>query len=159
MEDQILNTILKDTYTQTQLNRRLRLLKESLNNQFFGVKNNLFIELEDQNWLDSLDKTIFSQFSQENFNAQFQKLEELGKQIPVLSLYLSFDPPLEEIAKLSNYFRTNFSPNFLFEIKLDPNLVAGSALVWKGVYKDYSLRKYIDDQKERLISEFKQFIK
>ena len=74
-------------------------------------------------------------------------------------IFIPFELPEEGMAALGQRMRRLFGKNFLAEIKLDPNLLAGAALVWDGVYKDYSLREKIEDNRERIIKTLREGMK
>ena len=42
---------------------------------------------------------------------------------------------------------------------VDPRLIAGAALVWKGVYRDYSLRAKLEQKRQELLEEFRKFLR
>lgn len=75
----------------------------------------------------------------------FQKAEKEIREIEPLVIFLPFDLPEEKIPQLGALVRQNFGPKFLMEIKYDPSLIAGAALAWKGIYKDYSVKSKIKD--------------
>jgi len=50
-------------------------------------------------------------------------------------------------------------PRLVFDFKVDPSLIGGCAFVYKGVYKDYSLRARISDNKDKIIGEFRKYFK
>jgi F0F1-type ATP synthase delta subunit len=86
-------------------------------------------------------------------------LDSKINKVNIVTVYLAFEMPNEEIVKLAQNIRTTLKSTVTFlEIKKDANLLAGMALVYKGVYKDYSLRKKLEDQKEKLIMEMRRYI-
>lgn len=157
----ILDQILSTTYTTHQLNKRLRLLKSFLSEKVFTNQesNKSFFDQADSKWLGSLSSDFFKNFTAANFQDIFKQLEEQTKLITPLIIYIPADLPEEEIAKLSTNLRQNYGQNTIMDIKLDPTLLAGCALVWKGVYKDYSLRAKIAEEKDQVLTVFKQYVK
>ncbi|MBI4036681.1 F0F1 ATP synthase subunit delta [Candidatus Daviesbacteria bacterium] len=157
MNNEILNSILANTYTMHDLHHRLRILKTSLEAKFFGMKLSP-LPPDDENWLNSLPVQFLGQFNKDNFYAIFEELEKKIDQISPLVIYLSFEPTPEILQQINLWFRTNLNTRFIFETKLDPSLVGGVALVLNGVYQDFSLRARIQEQKELILTEFKKYV-
>ncbi len=154
----ILNTILKDTYTLTQLKHRLNILKSHLLNSFFGNQIEENLPPPDLNWLKSLPTPIYQQFNKDNVYQIFTDLENKINQFQPLIIYLTFEPDDSVLSQIGTFARKTFKGLLLLDTKFDPNLIAGAALVWKGVYKDYSLRAKIEERKAEMLDSFKKFL-
>ncbi len=155
--DNYLNIILQNTYTLSQLKHRISALKAFLEQQFFGgIKDLSQIDI---NWINSLSPTFLQNFNKDNLASVFEGLQRQITQLQTLTLYLTFDPDIESIQQIGEFARRTFSPLIMLDIKYDPNLIAGTALVWKGVYKDYSLRSKIDARKGEILESFKKFLR
>lgn len=150
--------ILKDTYSLSQLKHRLRILKSSLLKAFFGGAN-LSFSPEQLSWLKSLPTDFYHKFTKDNVYQIFTEMEKEISKLKTLTMYLTFEPDSAALYEIGAYIRTNFGPGFLLDIKLDPALIAGTALVWKGVYKDYSLRAKLQARKTETLQEFKKFLR
>lgn len=156
----ILTAILKDTFTTTQLHYRLRILKDYLINSFFGgSKDSETYPVQDLHWLKSLPPAIYRQFSKDNVYRIFADLERQSEKREVLTIYLTFQPDDLTLARIGNFARKTFGLPVLLDTKFDPNLIAGCALVWKGVFKDYSLRTKIAEKKVEVLGSFKKFLR
>lgn len=155
----ILTTILKDTYTLTQLKHRLNILKFYLLNSFFGGQAQESWSPPDLNWLKSLPTPIYQQFNKDNVYQIFTDLESKINQFQPLIIYLTFEPDDAAMAQIGAFARKTFKDLLLLDTKFDPNLIAGAALVWKGVYKDYSLRAKIEESKLEMLDSFKKFLR
>jgi len=138
MEKKILTTILNNTYTLSQLRKRVNILKNYLTLRFFG---------NSQEW-----EKQANQFDPEEIEKNLAKAN-------ILNVYLPFETNSQIAATLGQYMRKLFDRVILFDIKLDPSLIAGCALSWQGIYKDYSLRKKIADNRIQLMESFKKFLK
>jgi len=160
----ILTTFLKETYYQGQISHRLQVLRSFLLKHFFNASQVQISQL-DSDWLKSLGDDFLKNFTQQagtsgsqlNVYQVLEKLEKDVKKLPTLTVYLPFEMPDEEKNKLGLYLRTNFKKDLIFEIKLDPDLIGGAALSWKGVHKDYSLRERIDQNHDKVLSSLKSF--
>lgn len=157
--DDTLAIILKDTYSLTQLKHRLRILKVNLEKNFFGGTEENFTAA-DLNWLEFLPENFSQRFDKNNIYEIFANLDKTSAQLPILTIYLTFEYNDVTAAQIGSYARTAFNqPLLLLDIKFDPLLAGGTALVWKGVYKDYSLRKMIEDRKSEILQSFKRFLR
>ncbi|TSC66660.1 MAG: Uncharacterized protein CEO21_129 [Microgenomates group bacterium Gr01-1014_80] len=154
----ILSTILTNTYTIQDLRRRVRLLKSHLENIYFGHHREE-LSPEDSSWISSLSDSFVSEFNKDNIHALFNSLEDQIKKLNPLVIYLAFEPGQEQIEQIGFWVKKNLTQPKVFEIKIDPALLGGAALVNGGVYKDYSLRSKIGEQGETILAEFKKYIR
>lgn len=171
MEQKILNTILENTYTLNELRKRLRVLKTWLVLKFFGTETELENQMSKQfnveeiTWLQNLNTDFFGQFNKDNIYSVFSKIEQMLTQTHPLIIYLPFELNNQVNISIGQYMRNLFgSPReagkvIIFDIKLDPTLIAGCALSWQGIYKDYSLKARIGQQKEQILKNFKKYLK
>ena len=166
----ILTTILKDTYTLSQLKDRLLSLKQFLLQKFFNGQ----APEADSSWLKSLPLDFITQFTdglinnglinKDNVYKIFEDLEKETLKLTPLTLYLTFEPDdatLSQICKRAReiFTGTSVSKLLIFDIKYDPRLIAGTALSFKGVYRDYSLRSKIEERKMLILESFKKFLR
>ena len=159
MED-ILTTILKDTFSLTQFKTRVRLLKASLLKAFFGGENeDLPPYPHDLNWLKTLPENFYQKFTKDNVYQILSTLEQEVAKLPILTIYLTFETDAATLSSIGTYARKMFGSNLMLDCKFDPNLIAGAALVWRGVYKDYSLRAKIESKKGEILQNFKAFFR
>lgn len=158
--DEILAVILKETYSLSQLKHRLRILKSNLLRAFFGGKGDEPVSPEDLNWLKSLPREFYQKFTRDNVYKIFSDLDDTAHNLKILTLYLSFEPDNEALSQIGSFARSIFGlPALLLDVKFDPGLIAGTALSWKGVYRDYSLRCQLALKKRELWEEFKKFLR
>ena len=158
--DELYQKIIAETYTVTDFRRRLRVLKEYISSILYSSDADAYLKNSeiDRDWLLSLGKQFPEEFNRENYQNIFAYLESQANQIVPLTIYISFQMPDAEKLRMGKWIRDNYGPNFFFDLKIDPYLIASCALVWKGIYKDYSIRKKIEDRKEEIISSLKSFI-
>ena len=154
----ILDTILTNTYTIQDLHHRVRLLKSHLENILFGHHREE-LSPEDSSWISSLPEIFISQFNKDNIYSSFSEVEGQIKLLSPLVVYLAFEPGQEQIDSIGQWFKKNLAKLPVFEIKIDPGLLGGVALVNGGVYKDYSLKSRIQEQGEIILAEFKRYIR
>lgn len=162
----MLDKLLTNTYTKTDALKRLRLLKEFVILKLFGGGEQKFT-LEDLAWLESfLGKNpqeatkdeLFKNFQPNSVYHDFEDLENSIKNIQTLTIYLPISLPLENIVEIGKYLKESYGPNFLIDLKYDPTLVAGAALAWKGIYKDYSIKQKLQGNHEQILNLIKDMM-
>ena len=154
-----IDTLLTATYSLKQLRNRLRVLRNSLLGKFFSAKEDVEITKKNKTWLVSLPDDFLKQFEKTNVYEKLDSLEKEINNIKPLTIYLAFEIPDEETETLGTYLRREIKPDLVFDVKLDPSLIGGCALSWKGIYKDYSLRASIQAKREQILSSLKQIAK
>lgn len=158
--DELLDKILEENFTINKLKVRFPLLREYMVAYFFGDK----IEFEkthsgsDLEWIKSFDQAFFDSFTKTNVYETLDAIQKKIDEIKPLVIYLAFIIPIPELVLLGQKLRADFGKRFIFELKYDPNLIAGCALVWNGVYKDYSLKANIQTKKNDILQNFKAFL-
>lgn len=164
--DNSLNTVLKDTYTVPTLQKRLRALRAYLLHRFFSSlpdkQDNLKgvdLTVNDLSWIYSLGNDFISGFSRDNVYSKLQQLEDEAKKLPLVTLYLAFEPNDEAVRLIGEFLRNQFSASIIFEYKINPALIGGAALAWKGVYKDYSVKELINQKQSEILMSFKTYLK
>jgi hypothetical protein len=161
----ILEEILNQTYTLQQYRSRVRLLREKLVSQFFGNKELSYDELvghslkENIEWLNALSPEFLNQFNKDNVYQVFKDLEVEVEKIQTMVLYVAVGLPEKETDEIGAFLRKLTGKLLLVDIKVDPSLLAGCAFVWNGIYKDYSLRKKIEENRNEILAQFRTFLK
>lgn len=155
----ILDTILKDTYSLNQLKHKLSVLKTHLTQNFFGSELKAPLQEKDESYLKSLPATLLSQFNKDNLSSVFTNLEAEISKLPTLTIYLTFESDDSSLQQVGTFARKMFGSKLLLGIRYDPKLIAGAALVWKGMYRDYSLRTRIEEKKGIILQQFKKFLR
>lgn len=160
MNNDILNAILKNTYTLTQLKKRVRILKAYLISQLFtdDREASLFTE-QDLAYLRTLEPSFYQQFNKDNLYPIFAELEKTISQFSPLYLYLPFESDNQANSQIGLFLQKVFGRSILFEVKYDPSLIVGCALSWQGIYRDYSLRAKIEERKGEILENFKKFLR
>ena len=153
--------IVKDTYTLSTLRHRVRVLKNYLINKMFTQddENKHQIDPEDLVWLEGLGTDFLNSFNKDNTYPIFSQIDQSLEKISPLVIYLPFPTNDQIQIHLGEFIRKAFSKNLIFDTKFDPNLIAGCALSWQGIYRDYSLRKKIVDNRNQLLQNFKKYLK
>jgi F0F1-type ATP synthase delta subunit len=106
---------------------------------------------EDILFIRSLGIQYFSQFTAKNIGDIFSEVDKRVDEGKIITLYIPFNIPEDELAKLGGWFKSNLGNTTLLDISYDPNIIGGCAISYKGVYKDYSLREKINQNKNRIL--------
>ncbi|MCL4367552.1 hypothetical protein M1563_05300 [Patescibacteria group bacterium] len=155
-QDQI-NIFISTVYGKSEATRQLATLKSYLLNRLFSNDQSMLTSLEPEQirWMQSLGEDFYQGINQTNVYQILQAIEEHLAQLEPLIIYLPFVLPDAQLPNLGKYARNLFGPECLVEIKFDPDLIAGPALVWKGVYKDYSIKQKLADHHQEIMDSLK----
>jgi|SRR3990167_5861047 len=157
--DDLLTVILQDTYTLSQFKKRLKILQSYFQQQFFRSLATENLTPRDSQWFKSLPKSFMESFNKDNLSQNLSSLNSKINSTPILTVYLPIDVSDEALDQIGSKVRNLFGENFLLDVKYNPNLIAGCALTWKGIYKDYSLHSRIGERKLAILQSFKKFLR
>lgn len=116
---------------QTNFNLEKEVLAE------FGLmKKDKFISLLQENEVSTASVPALKDF--------FEKVQQTASTLPVLSLTLAFEPQEQTLSLLSQWFLLNIKKQVLFDITVNPSLIAGISLSYQGKYKDFSIKQKFD---------------
>lgn len=155
-KDNLLNTFLNQTYSTFEIKRRLLILKNFIYQKYFKseFKKEDF-ETTDVRWLENLGEEFFKNFTETNVTITLSELEKELKNLNVLTIYVPFEMPEAEAHNLGTWLKQNISQNLIFELRINPDLIGGAAISFKGVYKDYSLMNTISQNRTQVLESFK----
>lgn len=125
-----LATISKQVY-ETDFNLEIALLGQ------FGIeKKDKFVTFLRNNDVNTQVNSALEEF--------FSLLQQKISQLSVATLTLAFEPEAKIIQSFSQWFTLNTNRQVLFEIKIDPHLLAGAAITYNGKYFDFSIKSKFD---------------
>ena len=107
-------------------------LETELMNQFGLQKKDKFMVLLRDNKIAIESHSALKEF--------LTKIAEQAVQLPVLSLTLAFEPKEQTLKIVSDWFLLDIKKQFLFDVHVDPSIIGGSMISFKGKYIDYSLK-------------------
>ena len=76
----------------------------------------------------------------DNATEVLTKIKKQIEAIEPLFITIAVQLPEEKLAEIAGRLRKTYGSKFLFEFKIDPLLLAGCQLVWKGKLVDYSFK-------------------
>lgn len=112
-------------------------LEKELQNQFGIKKKDKFMML--------LRENEISVNSNASLNKFFDTLRESVSSIPVASLTLAIEPNEDILKPVKEWFVLNLKKQVLLEIQIDPEIVAGAAINYKGKYHNSSIKPVFEE--------------
>lgn len=80
------------------------------------------------------------------FQKQVQMIKQALDTQPVMMMYLGFAPTVEFAKELSDWFVRNLNQKYFLEFEHKQEIIGGVVLVINGTYKNYSIKKLLDDK-------------
>lgn len=72
------------------------------------------------------------------------KLQETIKALPLLTLTIAFEPNEKVLRSVADWFVMNLNKQFLLEVLIDPTLIAGAVIKYKGTFLDFSSKPLLE---------------
>lgn len=164
---ELMFTIIRTAYTKADIQRRIRLLREYLEQTHFTEQQDLDLTkflLSKRAQTDDIDaflswgKGFFDTFTKEKAYTLLNVIGEHMKTLPVISMYIPYEPVPAEVNKLGTWVRRNVDEHVLIDLHTDPSLLGGCAFAWKGTYRDYSLRYYMQKKREEITKIIEEYV-
>ena len=158
-KEKLLETILKTSYSKVEIYRRIRLWRSFLESEFFGKgkKSSLseFLKKEaadpeDAKVMDDWGDGFFDTFTKDNAYEITDALTEAIKNLPLVNLYVPFEPGQKDIEAYGVWFRANVDQYMILEVHLDASVFGGCAFSIDGRYYDYSLRHRLETKTNQI---------
>jgi len=107
----------------------------------------------------SFDKQgkLLAMFNREHVNLQqlpavqtvLQEIKRTIAQLPIITISLAFEPKQRVIETIATWLLAHIKKSALIHIVVDRSLIGGAILEYKGVLKDYSLKKILQEKYEQ----------
>jgi F0F1-type ATP synthase delta subunit len=147
MEDLDLSGFFKTQAQSVDFFTRLSTISEKIYKTGFNLEK----VLTDQLGIQKKDKfmillrdnkvSLSSNAALKDFISQVQ---EKISSLPTVSLTLAFEPKEDTLKSLSNWFPANINKQVLLDIKVDPEIIAGAYVSYKGKCSDFSIKPVFD---------------
>lgn len=115
------------------------------------------VELKIAAWSGE-EKELLEGVSRDNIEEVFKEANKDLDMIDTLVLSVALDFPEAVVSNVGRKARALFGPDLLLEFKVNHDLIGGTALVWKGKYKDYSIRARFEEKKQELKKIYSRFL-
>jgi ATP synthase delta (OSCP) subunit len=134
-------------HTKTESNEFLVRLS-NISDQVFETNFNLEKALDKQFGLEKKDRFLVflreenvSLDSPKSLKDFLDKLQLNISNLPTLYINIAFEPTQETLELLSQWFMLNSDKQYVFDITVVPDLMAGAVLNLNGKYFDYSVKE------------------
>ena len=104
-----------------------------------------------EQWVDTFTKESIQPL------VVFEALDSVQEDItglPAVTLYVPVRFTPEQTEKFGMWFRENVQPNILLSMHIDPRATGGCSFIWNNVFYDFSLRYFMDKQREDIVASF-----
>lgn len=153
--------ILETTYTKRQLERRIKSLQFYISNRLFAPGNAQIqesVEEQELYWIVSLGEEFYENFTKENMDKLLKEFMAEADKIEPMTIFVACSLPDADLEMLGVKLRKKYGSDFLLDVRHDSELIGGAAVVWKGVYQDYSIKKRIADNRDQILERIKEFV-
>ena len=125
-----------DTLMFEFYNTKGLLIHKALDSISFGTVGKIMQAFLKNN-LDINNKDTFVSF--------FQTLKILIKKLKVIKLVLAFDPTRITIEKIHNFVKENIGMGYILDIEVYHDVLGGAIVIFNGKYKDFTLKKNLEE--------------
>jgi F0F1-type ATP synthase delta subunit len=125
-----------DTLMFEFYNTKGLLIHKALDSISFGTVGKIMQAFLKNN-LDINNKDTFVSF--------FQTLKILIKKLKVIKLVLAFDPTRRTIEKIHNFVKENIGIGYILDIEVYHDVLGGAIVIFNGKYKDFTLKKNLEE--------------
>lgn len=87
--------------------------------------------------LDMADKTLIRDF--------LDTLKGLIKKFKVIKLILAFDPTRKTIENIHEAVSESIGIGYILDVEIDESVLGGAVVIFNGKYKDFTLRKSLEE--------------
>jgi hypothetical protein len=165
-EAKLTEKLIEKTYTRKDMARRLRFLREYFEGGYFTFSEDDVTKFlvkkraitDDIEAFMGFGEDFFRTFTKETFYKKIQGIAEAVRKLPVVTVYIPYEPVPAEIVRLGKWFREHIGKTTVLEIKTDATLLGGCAFVFKGTYRDYSLRYYMMKKREEISKVITEYV-
>jgi hypothetical protein len=158
-DTELLDIILASSYVKADVLRRLRIIREFLEQRFYtpGEKKDLSdfftgqkVTSDDQAAINGWGPEFFKSFNKENAYDYLQHMTDRVKDLPTVNMYVPIELDSGQTMKIGQWVRGNVDKEALVEIHVEQSAFGGCSFAWNGVYYDYSLRHYMHKKSDAI---------
>lgn len=101
------------------------------------TSRDMIMEIFSKNNLDLTNKETVRDF--------LDTLKDLIKKFKVIKLILAFEPSLKTIENIHEFVSRNIGVGFVLDIEVLESVLAGSVVIFNGEYKDFTLKRTLEE--------------
>jgi F0F1-type ATP synthase delta subunit len=147
MEDLDLSCFFKTEAQAVDFSTRLCAISDKIYNTNFNLEKTLTDQLgiqEKDKFMTILRNNKIPLSSNSALKDFIGKIQEKISSLPTVSLTLAFEPKEKTLKSLSDWFPLNINQQVLLDIKVDPEIIAGASISYKGKFLDFSVKPVFD---------------
>ncbi len=91
-----------------------------------------------------INSYVKSTLGKEGFEGSLESLEEYLKNLKEINITLAFEPSEKTIDKIYTWVTKNVGTDVILNLAIQPDILGGAILSYKGLYFDYSLEKKLN---------------
>lgn len=161
---ELLSAMMHDSYTEQVFRHRLAILQEILEMKLYSRNAHTSKEMllsayfaeheaakDHQAWFMKQDSALYESFTAQNLYELLSEIREAFNGLPVLTLYVPIALPPDTVTSIGMWVRREVDTHAVLHVVVEPDLAAGCALVWKGVYHDFSFRYLLRQHEQELV--------
>lgn len=164
--EELLTHFLKNTFTKKDISKRLRLLREYFEAGYFTFNESDVTKFlltkhattDDINAFISWGDDFYASFTKDTMYDIVNTLTGMVKELPCVVVYIPYEAVPAEVIRLGTWCRSNINEAVVVDLKTDTTLLGGCAFVWKGMYRDYSLRYYMRKRREQITKIINEYV-
>lgn len=118
-----------------------------------NIQSSLLTPGQVEHLTTTIDKGQRVKLSRPEVIYNLNKMRQQLKQIPILEIVCPFEVEQSFKQQVINYLASNVSGTFVAKFSTNTGLIAGAQVIFKGKFKDYSLIKKLEDDKEKIFGE------
>lgn len=155
MSDKVFDLLFQTSFTASQLRRRTNLVKTFYEKYIYGgtkpQPQDFFTNPLDWQWFLTYQSPLYQALSSPSARSELANLDNDLKQIQVITCFTAVHVPEDRLEPLVSKLRQDIGPNVILETRIDPNIIGGCVIIYKGLVKDYSIRNKIASQKSQIL--------
>ena len=78
-----------------------------------------------------------------------EELKAVVMSLPEISITVAVEPNQSMITAISSWFTAHLKKPMVLDITINKNLIGGAILGYQGIYKDFSVKKKLDEKYEK----------
>jgi len=99
---------------------------------------------EFKKFLERLEKEEVISKNPEQQSSFFQELEKYLQSLPEIKLEIAFSPDDNSLNRISQWFEKELGQKIILDLIINPRVVGGAIIDYRGNWRDFSLAKKID---------------
>lgn len=103
-------------------------------------------------------KNNFDMASKDDVRGFLNTLKDLIKKFKVIKLTLAFEVTRKTIENIHGFVSENIGVGYILDIEVDESILAGATIMFDGKYKDFTLKKTLEEVFESKKEEILKFM-